>query len=316
MPLITVGDLPELQNDEMSQDMPQLVVHDHDHEYSQEHEHGHDHGGSENDGVITIMEDANSPHILDFSFRLTPLPGSEISVEELQAEPEIVVEEPKEETKKDKNEAKDKEEKGDPNDKWNWKRHGLAKFFDWVNDRFKSVPKHSGYDTSGLERAIAYLEKLDSEISKAMRSDIDGELDADKIEKAREQIEKGVDSLEERLGRVSKKKKKKADLVVTEFEKTASPTPFLKGTYVTVPLLISSLARTCINGFVSAGHDLRHTFDHCVDEFKLDKREQTELRQLITDMGYTLRFDRGHGVYDSVNTRSSDNYDWNANYQS
>ena len=51
------------------------------------------------------------------------------------------------------------------------------------------MPKHSGYDSAGLERAVAYLDRIDSEISKAMRSDLDGSLNADHIENVRSQIE-------------------------------------------------------------------------------------------------------------------------------
>jgi hypothetical protein len=71
------------------------------------------------------------------------------------------------------------------------------------------VPKHTGYDTAGLERAVAYLQKLDSEISKAMRMDLDGALDANLVEEIRGQIEDGIEKLHSRLSKVLHSKKTK-----------------------------------------------------------------------------------------------------------
>jgi hypothetical protein len=59
-----------------------------------------------------------------------------------------------------------------------------------------------------------------------------------------------------------------------------------KGAFV--PLLISRLARVCINGTVSAGHNIKQMFECQVAEYELTKREQTELSQLLSDNGYSV----------------------------
>src|ERR1700722_15170693 len=99
------------------------------------------------------------------------------------ADPLEVVEQPEhhEEAKAD-----DSKPKKDP--KWDWESRGATGFIAWVKERCDDVPKHSGMDTAGLERAASYLEKLDNEISRAMRMDLDGELDANQIEKVRSMI--------------------------------------------------------------------------------------------------------------------------------
>jgi len=79
-------------------------------------------------------------------------------------------------------------------------------------------------------------------------------------------------------------------------------------------LLISSLARVCINSMVSAGHDLEDEYAKQIKEYKLDKREQRELGQLLEDMGYPLRIDRGVPPGTEIDTTRSDNSDWAANY--
>ena len=93
-------------------------------------------------------------------------------------------------------------------DVWDWRSRGLSKFLEWVKDRFQSIPKHSGKDTTGIERVIAYLKRMDSEISKAMREDFNRDIDAGKAEEAKLEIADGVHRLEERASKLSKKFKK------------------------------------------------------------------------------------------------------------
>ena len=79
--------------------------------------------------------------------------------------------------------------------------------------------------------------------------------------------------------------------------------------------MISGIARVCINGMVSAGHDIETTYKDQVKKYILDDREQAEVRWLLLDMGFTMRGDRGFMPDEDVDPRSSDNYDWSANYQ-
>lgn len=215
--------------------------------------------------------------------------------------------------KEDENDAKSKKP-----EKWDWAAKGAEGFVAWVKERISDVPKHSGYDTAGLERAISYLGKLDNEISRAMRMDLDGELDANKVEEVRAKIDEGISRLEERIDKVKsskkKPKKKKAELdpaLVKEAQKITG----VGGIIVTVPLLISRVARVCINGMVSGGHDIEDLFDRQVKKYKLSEREQAEVMQLLDDMGYALRRDRGYLADEGVDPASSDNFDWAANYK-
>lgn len=216
----------------------------------------------------------------------------------------------------DENDAK----KTKKNEKWDWESKGAIGFVSWVKERFESVPKHSGYDTAGLERAVSYLQKLDNEISKAMRLDIDGELDADKVEAIRSEIEEGIERLDERLDKVKEKKKgkkkKKADEEYSGFIKDAQKITGVQGIYIMAPLFASRIARICINSTVSVGHDLEDCFARQVQKWKLTDREQAEVMQLLADMGYPLRQDRGYMPDEDVDISSSDNFDWAANYRS
>lgn len=212
-----------------------------------------------------------------------------------------------------------KKSKKDP--KWDWSAHGSKGFLVWVKEKVDKVPSHSGYDTSGLQRAVAFLEKLDDEISKAMRSDLDGELDANAIEKVRSEIDNGIERLHERLEKVrgakgKGKKRKKANQEESDLVKTAQKSPSINGIIVTVPLLLSRIARVCINGMVSAGHDLEDLYTRQCEYYKLDRREKAELQQLLADMGAPIRQDRGAPENEDFDQTSSDNFDFAANYQS
>lgn len=232
-------------------------------------------------------------------------------------DPQPLIEVVDEEHGKDEDEAKDKGNKKNP--KWDWESRGAKGFIAWVKERLDDVPKHSGYDSAGLKRAVAYLERVDNEVSKAMRLDLEGELDANQIEKVRSVIDNGIERLHERLDKVksSKKKgrKKKADLtegLVKEAQKITG----VQGVFVTVDLLTSHIARVCINGMVSAGHDIEDLFERQAKYFGLDKRERAQVIQLLDDMGYAMRRDRGFMPDEDVDVGSSDNMDWAANYNS
>lgn len=300
--------------------MQGLHVHD-DHMHTDHHHDNHD-GEMPNTHI-----DADSVFIvnepLDIDIVVEDIPGAG-SLQDLP----LIVEEEEEEVKEAPSKASEKEPTQDENDakksskkkeKWDWESKGADGFVSWIKERLDSVPRHSGMDTAGLERAISYLERLDSEISKAMRLDLDGDLDANKIEEVRAKIDDGLSRLHDRLEKVKKVKKsykkKKAefesDLMVKEAQKITG----VQGIYVTVPLLVSRIARVCINGMVSAGHDIEDLYNRQVDYYKLNNREQAEVMQLLSDMGYPMRQDRGFLPKDALEVSDSNGMDWASQYK-
>ena len=215
--------------------------------------------------------------------------------------------------------ADDSSSKSKKSEKCDWESKGSKGFLAWVKQRIDDVPKHSGYDTAGLERAVSYFEKLDNEISKAMRLDLEGELDANQIEHVRTQIEKGLDMLNDRIEKVKeskkgkKKGKKRASEETNSLVKEAQKITGVQGIYVTVPLLISRIARVCVNGMVSGGHDIEDLYARQVKKYKLSEREQAETMQLLSDMGYALRQDRGFMPDDDLTVEEG--MDWNQNFK-
>lgn len=254
--------------------------HEHEHEHERE-DHSHNQHEHEHEDKELNIFDSDSDVII-----VEELPGAPKGTVDPEPEPEQVVEVVEEQESDDSSKKK--------NEKWDWESKGATGFVAWIKERLESVPTHSGYDSSGLERAMAYLDRLDNEISKAMRLDLDGDLDANKIEEVRSKIDDGVARLQKRLDKVKKAKKsnrkKKSEFEQNDsFVKEAQKITGVQGVFVTVPLLISGIARLCINSVVSAGYDLESVYDEQVDKFKLNDREKSEVKWLLHDMGFSLR---------------------------
>lgn len=256
---------------------------------------------------------------VDIEIVVEELPGAPHGTKDPEPALEVTDEPIRAEEKEDANDAK-KSKKGE---KWDWEKHGPHGFVAWIQSRLSDVPKHSGYDSAGLERAMAYMQKLDNEISKAMRMDLDGELDADKIEEVRCKLDDGVSRLQDRLDKVkstkksSRKKKAEVEYFVDEdgFVKEAQKITGVQGVFVTVPIHISSIARTLVNGMVSAGHDIEWSYKKMVERYKLSELDQLSLRQCLFDMGLAMNVDMGLDPDKDVDVGSSDNFNWAANYR-
>jgi hypothetical protein len=267
------------------------------------------------EAVMDPIEVKDQDDPLEIKIIIDDIAGAPKGTKDPEEPEELEVSEEDDKAKADENEAKKSAKLG----KWDWPSKGAHGFVVWIKERIDDVPKHSGYDSAGLERAVSYLEKLDNEISKAMRLDLDGELDANKIEAVRGTIDEGIARLQDRLDKVksSKKKsrKKKSEYEFDGIVKEAQKITGVQGVYITVPLLISRIARVCINGMVSAGHDIEDLYERQVKFYKLNDREQAEVMQLLADMGYAVRQDRGFMPDQDLHVEDSDNMDWAANYK-
>lgn len=272
-------------------------VHDGDSEEMIVESDGEDSTGEDDIVVEEKLQDENADNdgqvfVKEYKFKLDHVPGGDDQDDIIIPDEEEIVEEI---------------------GPWGWK---LSSFPEWLQDKMMNVPKHSGKDTVGLERAISYLKKVNTEISKAISNDVDGLLPVDQIESAREELLDGIDRLEDRLEKVhsakypkkGKGKKKKADDESSEIIKEAGSARF----NVNVSLLISGIVRTCINSAVSAGHDLTDSFKKLAKEYDLDKREVFEATQLLIDMGYPIHLDRGL-IGKDIDLTSSNNFDFASN---
>src|SRR3989304_804899 len=190
-------------------------------------------------GELFIHVGDEPPVKKEFDFTLPLVPGGD-SQDEIVDPSEIHVEEPEEDI-----------EVEEP-DIFDWAaRGGIPKFTEWLSHMMQTVPRHSGKDSSGLERVIAYMRALDREISKAVSSDLKSELPIDSLERARDEIHRAVDRCEERYERIvankyperKGNKKKKGDVEQEGLVKEGQKAAGVQGRIIiTVPLLISHIA--------------------------------------------------------------------------
>lgn len=226
--------------------------------------------------VVMVSEDEKPQDAEEIVFELPAVPGAEnqdeleLSVEE---EPEVV--------------------EVSSSGPWDWKSKPIEHFPAWLKNKMDNPPSHNGLDTVGIERCISYFEKVNSIISQAVRTDVDGVLNINQIEKAREEIHKAIDRLKERNNRLQNnkfKKKKKADDESDGLVKEAQKAAGVYGRImVQIPLLISSIAREIMNGTISSGKDAEESFKILSEKYKLTDREKRELIQLLSDSGFPIK---------------------------
>lgn len=250
-----------------------------------------------------VVEMHNPEHREEVEFCLPKLPGCN----EEQLEVSTEDEEPKNK-KEDKNDL----EAADP---WSWKQRGMPGVLGWAKGMLGNVPRHSGRETTGCERAIAFLKRIDRELSNAASNDFNGEIDIGAFERIRQEVRNGIERLEDHCDKLQGKGKKKEASEEDGIVKQAGATR-ISGIVITVPLRISAIARICINGTVSGGCDIERTYADMVKKYALDDGEELELTQLLMDMGFPMRKDRGLKNDEKFDPTSVDNYDYAANYYS
>ncbi|CAN5951418.1 unnamed protein product [Sphagnum jensenii] len=81
-------------------------------------------------------------------------------------------------------------------------------------------------------------------------------------------------------------------------------TAYTGGIIVTVPLLISRIARMLINGSISNGQSIESMYANQVKKFALTLREQAELAQHMEDMGFPVVWDREYVPGDEISVGS------------
>lgn len=113
----------------------------------------------------------------------------------------------------------DVEESNEKQRELDWENDGdHSHFIQHLRTKLDNIPKHTGQTTVGCERAIAYLKRLDREISRAIQSDDNNVIDEEEAEKIRDTIIEFVSKLEEAYDKLTSKRsgkfKKKSSVKV------------------------------------------------------------------------------------------------------
>jgi hypothetical protein len=185
------------------------------------------------------------------------------------------------------------EEKEEPKET-DWKNdRDVNKFMEYIVVAYPSgIPKHDGKSIVGCERAINYLNKLNSEISEALRLDYENVLDPIKLDQIRVGMMNDMLILKEHMKKLQKmirdKHTKKADDSSIEIVKEATSA---RAQLVCTPFE-RAISGIIINSVISGGKPFDDVYEFLVKKYKLDDREQLAIMQLVADMGYPIFKDR------------------------
>ena len=204
----------------------------------------------------------------------------------------------------------------------------LTKFMDYINESYPhKIPPHDGKSTLGCERAISFLEKLNSEISKGIREDSDNALDISRLEDVRVRIVKDVILLKEHLGKLKKKlkeahEKKSNEAIIPWTSKTGKSLEYeqlIKEATTPNKMVIAvspferAIVGILINAHVSAGHPLDKVYDFLCEKYDLDDREKLSILQICMDSGFHIFKDRGT-IGSKEDDKNKDGIDFITNY--
>jgi len=198
----------------------------------------------------------------------------------------------------------------------------LSKFMEYISGQYPgNIPQHDGRSMVGCEKAISFLDKTNSEISRAIREDTENALDVQGLEDTRVKIMRDIMVLKEHLGKLKKKLKeehgKKASLdengipnwvsasgeevEYSDLKKEAA-TP--RNIVIAVSPFERAISGIMINAHVSGGHSIEDVYGFLSNKYSIDEREELAIMQLCMDSGFHIFKDRG--TY-SPNDSSADN---------
>jgi len=172
----------------------------------------------------------------------------------------------------------------------------VSKFMDYIHASYPTkIPRHDGKSMIGCERAMLFLNKINKEISEAIRMDHDGQLDAEELEETRIKIMKDLIVLKKHLNALKEKvlevRASNEDGLVKEAELNKTATTSI--IQVVATPFERAIVGILINAVVSAGNSFEDVFDFLKEKYKLNEREELAIFQLVMDSGYHIYKDRG-----------------------
>lgn len=217
-----------------------------------------------------------------------------------------------------------------------------SKFIDYIKVKLTQIPRWSGKTIPGAERAISYLKSLENEASKAMRSDFNGVIDEEELDKIRKDVDNMIFRLENHIERLEKGASQQRVRFISQGEcsKCGSNAPMwikpdtneqvcmscdtpngsiekTAGT-PTVNVFMTpferSIVSTAINATVSGGKNINEVFAGLDKKYKFSDRERLAFTQLLADYGYPLYLDRGRVGDKDKHPSDGEGVDWQTNY--
>ena len=187
------------------------------------------------------------------------------------------------------------EQKNDANDA-DWENdRNPAMFMPYLESAYPSgIPSHDGNSMVGCEVALLYLNKLNKEISEALRSDSGSSLDPLVLEDYRVKILKDMVLLKERMNGLKKDiSDATRDIARASSENSISKTATTPRVQIVATPFERAIAGILINSVVSAGHPFEDVYDYLNKKYAFSERDELSIMQLVMDSGHHIFKDRG-----------------------
>tara|TARA_B100001094_G_scaffold333399_1_gene411478 strand:- start:3306 stop:4385 length:1080 start_codon:yes stop_codon:yes gene_type:complete len=181
----------------------------------------------------------------------------------------------------------------------------LSKFMEYIASEYPSnIPTHDGRTTVGCEKAISFLDRLNSQISRAVQDDVESHLDLERLEGIRGSIMRDVITLKDHLNNLKKKIKeqhlkkatKTAPLWVNaDGEKVVltKEAAIPNNLVIAITPFERAISGMMINAHVSAGKPMAEVYEALKEKYDLTDREELAILQICMDSGFPLFKDRG-----------------------
>ena len=178
----------------------------------------------------------------------------------------------------------------------NWEEHrDPSMFMPYLESAYPSgIPSHDGSSMVGCEVALLYLNKLNKEISEALRSDSGSSLDPLVLEDYRVKILKDMVLLKERMNGLKKDiSDATRDITRASNESSISKTATTPRVQIVATPFERAIAGILINSVVSAGHPFEDVYDYLNKKYAFSERDELSIMQLVIDSGHHIFKDRG-----------------------
>jgi hypothetical protein len=207
--------------------------------------------------------------------------------------------------------------------------------------RIKTPTACSG-NKNEVERSLGQYKKLDSYISKALRSDWSSDISVNDVDKMRQQIERHIEELERMLAAHHEMKNRRKqvrrrasdnssceDCGAPMYEdsgvkmcvacqekglKKEATTPHFLGMQYQMSAFERAIVGTLINGVVSGGRDIEELFKKFEKKYDINAREKLAIIQILADMGYPVFKDRARIDENEDPTDEKEPREWQTQY--
>jgi len=256
---------------------------------------------------LLVVEENNNSHIIS------------VAEEDLY---EMLLDDNSVKTNEENNQLPVKEQKPEQmeNKSDDWRSSGKSELFPQHLEkelgRIKKPSQIRG-NRAEMERAKGQYMQLCSDISRALRSDYEGVLDAEDIDRKRHVVEQYVDQIElaldgiKRMMQERKKRRRAGDDPELVKEATA---PHFNGMQIVITPFERAVVGALINGVVAGGRNMEELYSEAKSKYDIKPREELSIFQIMTDMGYPCFRDRLRLGDNEDPSRTSGFGEWSSAY--